>query len=33
METMGWTIDQAMTALKGSEAKRWVYQDLLKEQL
>ena len=33
METMGWTIDQAMTALKVPEAERRVYQDLLKEQL
>lgn len=32
METMGWTLDQAMTALKVPEAERQIYQDLLKEQ-
>lgn len=29
METMGWTLDQAMTALKVPEAERQVYQNLL----
>lgn len=29
METMGWTIEQAMTALKVPEAERQVYQNLL----
>ena len=32
METMGWTLDQAMTALKVPEAERQIYRDLLKEQ-
>ena len=32
METMGWTIEQAMTALKVPEAERRAYQDLLKKQ-
>lgn len=31
METMGWTLDQAMVALKVPEAERRAYQDLLKE--
>ena len=32
METINWTIDQAMTALKVPETGRQVYQSLLKEQ-
>jgi len=32
METTGWTIEQAMTALKVPEAERQVYQNLLKKQ-
>lgn len=32
METMGWTLDQAMTALKVPEAERRAYQDLLKKR-
>ena len=32
METMGWTIEQAMTALKVPETDRQVYQNLLKKQ-
>lgn len=31
METMGWTIEQAMTALKVPETERQVYQNLLKK--
>ena len=33
METMGWTIDQAMAALKVPEAERRIYQGLLEKQL
>ena len=33
METIGWTINQAMTALEVPESERRAYQDLLKEQL
>jgi len=33
METMGWMIDQAMTALEVPESERRAYQYLLKEQL
>ena len=32
METMGWTIDQAMTALKVPEAERQTYRNLLEKQ-
>ena len=32
METMGWTLDQAMTALKVSEAERQTYRNLLEKQ-
>ena len=32
METMNWTLDQAMTALKVPEAERQVYQNLLEKQ-
>ena len=32
METMGWTIEQAMTALKVPETERQVYQELTKQQ-
>ena len=33
METMGWTLDQAMTALKVPEVERRVYQGLLGKPL
>ena len=32
METMGWTIEQAMAALKVPETDRQIYQNLLKKQ-
>lgn len=32
METMGWTLEQAMTALKVPEAERQTYQNLLQKQ-
>ena len=32
METMGWTIEQAMAALKVPETDRQLYQNLLKKQ-
>ena len=32
METMGWTIEQAMTALKVPESERQAYQNLLQKQ-
>ena len=32
METMGWTLDQAMTALKVPEAERQFYRNLLEKQ-
>ena len=32
METMGWTLDQAMTALKLPEAERQTYRNLLEKQ-
>jgi hypothetical protein len=32
METMGWTLDQAMTALKVPEAERQSYRNLLEKQ-
>ena len=32
METMGWTLDQAMTALKVPETERPVYRNLLEKQ-
>ena len=32
MEMMGWTIEQAMIALKMPETERQVYQELLKKQ-
>ncbi|MCI9577491.1 MAG: hypothetical protein HFF98_01445 [Oscillibacter sp.] len=31
-ETMNWTLDQAMTALKVPESERGVYQELLEKQ-
>lgn len=30
MDTMGWTIEQAMTALKMPETERQIYQNLMK---
>ena len=32
METMGWTLDQAMTALKVPEAEQQTYRSLLEKQ-
>lgn len=32
METMGWTLDRAMTALKVPEAERQTYRNLLEKQ-
>ncbi len=32
METMSWTLDQAMTALKVPEAEQQTYRDLLEKQ-